>query len=184
MSERILLDACVLYPTLLRRLLIDTAEAGLYVPLWSARILDEWRHAAARSGPVEAALTDAEITELSTRFPSAGVEGAPETAAALSLPDPDDIHVLAAAITGGADSLLTLNLKDFPTRTLSRNGIFRREPDGLLSEFLGEAPEVVRPLVKRAAEDAARSIGADATPRSVLKRARLPRLGKAVFGQA
>ena len=45
------LDACVLYPTVLREILIGVADAGLYQPLWSARILDEWRHAAVRLGP-------------------------------------------------------------------------------------------------------------------------------------
>ena len=47
---RAVLDACVLYPTVLREILADAAGAGLYMPVWSARILDEWRHAAARQG--------------------------------------------------------------------------------------------------------------------------------------
>ena len=44
------LDACVLYPTVLREILIGVADAGLYTPVWSPRILAEWRHAAARLG--------------------------------------------------------------------------------------------------------------------------------------
>lgn len=181
MTERVLLDACVLYPTLLRQLLIGTAKLGLYTPLWSRRILDEWRHAAARSGPVEAALTEGEIARLSTAFPDACAEVSGETADGLSLPDPDDVHVLAAALAGRADSLLTLNLKDFPTRTLSQLGIFRREPDGFLIELLAANPEQIGPLVIDAAETTARTIGGETTPRSVLKRARLPKLGKAIF---
>ncbi len=181
MTERVLLDACVLYPTLLRQLLIGAAQQGLYTPLWSPGILDEWRHAAARAGPVEAALTDAEIASLTLEFPHSSTELPEASTDGLSLPDPDDVHVLAAALVAQADSLLTLNLKDFPTRTLSQHGLFRREPDGFLLELLESDPATIQPLVTEAALDAARRVGGDATPRSLLKRARLPRLGKALF---
>ncbi|MEM8581781.1 MAG: PIN domain-containing protein [Pseudomonadota bacterium] len=183
MSERILLDACVLYPTLLRKLLIGSAERGLFVPLWSPRILDEWRHAAARSGQTEAALIDAEIARLSVAFPDSTAVLANGSEEGLSLPDADDVHVLAAALSARADSLLTLNLKDFPTRTLTRFGLFRREPDGFLLELLAEHPDTMRSLVAGAAEEAARRIGGETTPRSVLKRARLPRMGKALYAE-
>ncbi|MEM6276609.1 MAG: PIN domain-containing protein, partial [Pseudomonadota bacterium] len=49
---KILLDACVLYPTVQREILLKTARAGVFTPLWSDRILEEWRRAAARHGPV------------------------------------------------------------------------------------------------------------------------------------
>lgn len=181
MSERVLLDACVLYPTLLRRILMEAADRALFMPLWSSRILGEWQHAAARSGPTEAALTEGEIARLGTRFPEANTIVSPSTEARISLPDPDDAHVLAAAIDGNADSLLTLNLKDFPTRVLSANGVFRRDPDGFLLELLSVSPEAVRDSVVPQAEEAARRLGGETTPRSVLKRARLPKLGKALF---
>ena len=58
------LDTCVLYPTVLREILIGAADAGLYEPVWSARILAEWRHAAARLGPDGAAVAGAEIALL------------------------------------------------------------------------------------------------------------------------
>ena len=65
----------------------------------------------------------------------------------LSLPDPDDRHVLAAAIAGGADTLVTLNRADFPTRTLARHGVLLREPDGFLVELLagGTRPRAASP---------------------------------------
>lgn len=179
--ERVLLDACVLYPTLLRRILIEAADAGLYAPLWSQSILDEWRHAAARSGPVEVALVEGEIVRLQSRFPSARVAFSEATESALSLPDHNDRHVLAAAIDAGADSLLTLNLKDFPTRTLSAHNVFRRAPDPFLVELREGAPESVDQIVRAAAIEAAQALGGAATARSVLKRARLPKLGKALF---
>jgi len=48
---KLLLDACVLYPTVLREILIGCARAGLYTPLWSARILEEWARATVKLGP-------------------------------------------------------------------------------------------------------------------------------------
>ncbi|WP_425090502.1 RSP_2648 family PIN domain-containing protein [Tropicimonas sp. S265A] len=182
MSERVLLDACVLYPTLLRGILTDAADAGFFTPLWSPRILDEWRHAASRAGAVEAALTDGEISRLSARHPQACITPDPDLCKTLFLPDPNDTHVLAAAITAQADSLLTLNLKDFPTRTLGHHGLIRREPDTFLLELRAAHTQDMRHILTDAAMRAVQAIGGDATPRSVFKRARLPRLGKAIFG--
>ncbi|MDD9715389.1 PIN domain-containing protein [Dinoroseobacter sp. PD6] len=177
MTERVLLDACVLYPTLLRALLLSCARAGLFTPLWSPRILAEWSHAAARSGPDEAALVAGEIAILRTAFPDAEITAPNTLTDTLSLPDADDRHVLAAAVHGKADALLTANLKDFPTRTLTRHGLLRYEPDSFLCH-LRAAPgtdALLLPQVQRSAD----VLGV--TPRSVLKRARLPRLGKALF---
>ena len=68
---RAVLDANVLFPTILREILTDLAGAGLYVPLWSARILAEWRHAASRLGADQDAVAGAEIALLRIRFPQA-----------------------------------------------------------------------------------------------------------------
>jgi len=61
----------------------------------------------------------------------------------LWLPDENDIHVLAAAVKGGADTLVTNNLGDFPTRILGNHGILRRDPDGFMIDFLTEHEAVV-----------------------------------------
>ena len=58
--------------------------------------------------------------------------------ARLSLPDGDNQPVLAAAIAGDAEVLMTLNRADFPTRTLARHGIVLRQPDGFLVELLAD----------------------------------------------
>ncbi|HRO14243.1 MAG TPA: PIN domain-containing protein [Paracoccus sp. (in: a-proteobacteria)] len=67
------LDACVLYPTVLREILIGAAEAGLFQPVWSARILAEWRHAAARLGGDQETVAGAEIALLRARHRQAEV---------------------------------------------------------------------------------------------------------------
>ncbi|MEM8788187.1 MAG: PIN domain-containing protein [Pseudomonadota bacterium] len=176
---RLLLDACVLYPTVLRQILLDVARSGVYRPLYSARILEEWRRAAARGGDADAAIAAAEIAVLRADWPAGEVTLCTEPAA-LSLPDPDDIHVFAAALEGRADAIVTHNLRDFPGRTLARHGLSARSPDSVLLEFHAEGHPV------RAAAAAAQSrmaaLGRDMDLRVLLKRAGLPRLGKALTG--
>ena len=176
---KVLIDACVLYPTVLREIVIATADRGLFMPLWSERILEEWRRAAEKRG--ETGIAEVEITALRARFPAAMVHSTAETEARLSLPDADDIHVLAAAIDGGADELLTLNLRDFPTRTLARDGIQLRAPDTFLLEQFYNDSSTLKDVLDEVLDKAA-GHGIDTShPRGLMKRARLPRLGKAVY---
>ena len=84
-----------------------------------------WSALCAKSGPTPGVpgIAGVEIEALSARFPDALVRVSPETVASVSLPDPDDAHVLAAAIDGGVHELLTLNIRDFPTIALAAHGI-------------------------------------------------------------
>ena len=97
---RVLVDACVLYPTVLREIVLGCAGAGAFAPLWSARILEEWARAVGRMGPGEEAVARGEIAVVRARWPEAEVAVDPATEARLWLPDPDDVHVLAAAVDG------------------------------------------------------------------------------------
>lgn len=176
---RVTLDACVLFPTVMREMLLGAAAAGGFAPVWSARILEEWARATRRLPEGAEAVARAEIALLRARWPEAEVTVPEELVASLSLPDPNDRHVLAAAIAGGADTLLTLNRTDFPGRTLARSGILLREPDGLLLELLAEG----LPIADVAAGVRVRAERASGRPqpiRTLLKRAGLPRLGKAL----
>ena len=175
---RVLIDACVLYPTVMREIVLGVASEGIFVPLWSAHILEEWARAAGKNG--DEAIARGEIALVRDAWPEAEVPVSPATQARLSLPDPDDEHVLAAAVDGEADELMTLNLKDFPTRTLSAEGIIRRDPDGFLVEALAANPEAVQAVAKRVHGKAEALSGSDLPLRKLLKRARLPRLGKAL----
>lgn len=171
MAERVFLDACVLYPSVVRTLLLGAAEAGLIQPFWTPRVLREWRIAAARNGAEEAAAEAA--AAMDRAWPAAAVEPGPEPA--LVLPDPADAHVLAGALAARARTLVTFNLRDFPQRKLAAVGVTPRHPDSLLWELQSREPERMRPLLERATASAADRRSA----RKLLRRAGLPRLGKA-----
>ena len=169
-----ILDACVLFPTVLREILIEAAGAGLYAPVWSRRILDEWRHAAARQNldaGVEIALTEA-------RFPQAMTEGAGD-ARGLDLPDPADRHVVETALAAGASRIVTANLRDFPRGALAAVGLSAIHPDEFLRDLYLTAPDPVVAAV-RASEIRARAAGGGLTRKELMRRARLPRLAKAM----
>jgi hypothetical protein len=176
---RAALDACVLFPTVLREMLVGTAAVGGFEPVWSARILEEWARATRRLPAGAEAVARAEIAALRDSFPAAEVEVPEGLVESLSLPDADDRHVLAAAITGEAAELVTLNRADFPTRTLARYGLVLREPDGFLLELHAAGTDVagVAEGVRLRAEAAS---GRPQALRAMLKRAGLPRLGKAL----
>ncbi|WP_095590841.1 RSP_2648 family PIN domain-containing protein [Actibacterium ureilyticum] len=179
---KVLLDACVLYPTVLREILTGVAAQGLYTPLWSDRILEEWARAARKIGPTGEAQARAEIALLRANWPAAVVPPKPGLEDRLWLPDPADIHVLAAAIAGSADLILTFNATDFPRKTLQDEGLDRAAPDALLMEFWQATPDPVETVVRDVHATAQRMSGETMPLRALLKRARLPRLGKALAG--
>ena len=72
---KMLLDACVIYPTVMREMLLGVARTGAYTPLWSARILEEWARAARKLGPEGEAIARGEIAMLEAAFPKASVTG-------------------------------------------------------------------------------------------------------------
>ena len=177
---KLCLDACVLYPTVMRELLLGAAGAGFFTPLWSARILEEWRRAALKRGPGEGVQAEGEIAMARAAWPRAEVKVQPGLEARLWLPDPADVHVLAAAVAGSADGIVTMNAKDFPRNVLAEEGVMRADPDGLLLGFaeagrdrMGEVAEAVR-------AEAERLSGEAWAMRALLKKARLPRLGTAL----
>ena len=177
---RVLIDANVLYPTVMREVVLGAAAAGLFAPRWSARIEEEWARAAARHGAAEEALARGEIARLALAFPGARVTGFEAREAKLWLPDPADIHVLAAAIHGSCDVILTSNAKDFPRGLLAEEGLSRADPDGFLLGLMEARPEVLGDVVEGVLAEARRLSGEDWTVRSLMRKARLPRLGKAV----
>ena len=102
--------------------------------------------------------------------------------ATLFLPDADDRHVLAAAITGKAEVLLTNNLKDFPLRVISQYGLTRNSIDSFLVELFTEEPKLINKIVERAFDLHRKDIRSNVTSRkSFLKKYGLSRLAKCIF---
>jgi predicted nucleic acid-binding protein len=177
---RVMIDACVLYPTVMREVVLGVAAQGLFEARWSERILEEWARAARKIGPGGEAVARGEIAMLALRFPGALVPVPQGLAARLWLPDPADIHVLAAAIAGSAAAILTLNAKDFPRHVLAEEGVQRVDPDGFLHGLWTCAPDQVGAVVAQVVVEARRLSGEAWTARTLLRKAQLPRLGKAL----
>ncbi len=176
---RVLIDANILYPTVMRQVVLGAAEAGLFTPLWSARILEEWaRAAAARLGPAGEAQARGEIALLCRDWPAAEVPADAALEARLRLPDPADVHVLAAAITGQAGILLTENARDFPRAALAAEGLERLSADEFLMRLHRAHPIAVAGAAENVRTEAERLSGEAWPIRKLMRKARLPRLGK------
>ena len=180
MPGRILLDACVLYPTVMREMLIGVAGKGAFTPLWSPRILEEWARAAIKISPEGETWARAEIALLRSGWPKSEIQPRSGLEQRLYLPDENDIHVLAAAISGSADMIMTLNKKDFPRHTLAEEGLERIDPDGYLYALWLKDRTIVEQVANDVTAQAHRLSGEDWTPRALLKKARMPRLAKAL----
>ncbi len=178
---KIVLDTCVLFPTVMREMLLGVAASMAWTPVWSERILEEWQHAATKLGPTGPAQVASEIALLSAAWPDACVVWSSSLEARLWLPDRADCHVLAAAISGSADVIVTLNKKDFPGHILAEEGVDLRDPDALLYMAFTADPLAVEAVVEQVLSTANRLSGQKWTIRTLLKKARLPKLAKA-FG--
>ena len=150
MSRAALLDANVLYPAPLRDLLLQLAVMDLFRAKWTADIHREWIEALLRNEPHRdrAALERTrDLMDAATR--DCLVAGYEPLIAALTLPDPNDRHVLAAAIVGRCDVIVTRNLKHFPAGALAPFGIETQHPDEFLYNHLAWAPGVFCEAVRR-----------------------------------
>ncbi len=174
------LDTCVIYPTVMREVLLGAAKLGHYTPIWSTRILEEWARAARKLGPEGEIQARAEIALAQARWPDAERAPTPGTEQRLWLPDPADIHVLATAVTSSADMIVTVNAKDFPRNILAEEGLERRDPDTLLRGFYATDPDGITHIATQVLSEANRLSGDQWTLRSLMKKARLPKLGKAL----
>ena len=174
------LDTCVIYPTVMRQVLLGVAAQGVFTPLWSARIIEEWQRAAVKLGPDGVVQAGAEAAMLSVQWPKAEVTWPPSLEARLWLPDAADIHVLAAAIAGSADMIITLNVKDFPRSVLAEEGLARVDPDTFLHGVWKAQPDMVADVAGAVRAEAERLSGCPWDMRKLMKKARLPRLGKAL----
>ncbi|HKY31706.1 MAG TPA: PIN domain-containing protein [Candidatus Polarisedimenticolia bacterium] len=147
MAYTALLDANVLHPMVLCDLLIRLAQKGMFRALWSREILEETVRSIARRKPdipierlyrrvdmMNQAIQDAEVT---------GYEGLVPAVERLK----KDAHVLAAAIKGKADVIVSVDVRGFPPEVLTPFHIAVQHPDDFLLDQLGLRFEVVRDTI-------------------------------------
>lgn len=116
-----MLDTCVLYPSLQRDFLLSLAAEGVYRALWSSVILEELQECEqdklARMGFTlleSRRAADHLVATMRSAFDDAEAPDWQRYLSSVELPDPDDRHVVACAIAGRADAIITNNLRDFP----------------------------------------------------------------------
>ncbi|HVX86180.1 MAG TPA: PIN domain-containing protein [Phycisphaerae bacterium] len=143
-------DACVLYPAPLRDLLMHVALEDLFLARWTEAIHEEWMRNVLRDRP-DLRREQLERTRalMNAHVRDCVVEGYEPVIPQLELPDPDDRHVLGAAIHAEAQIIVTFNLADFPARSLRPWGIESQHPDEFVNRWLNEAPDVVCRAAKR-----------------------------------
>ena len=134
-------DANVLYPSDLRNFLMHLALTDLFRARWSADVHEEWIESLLRKRPdLSREKLDRTRALMDEHAPDALVTGYHDLIPGLHLPDPHDRHVLAAAICGRADVIVTMNLKDFPAVALAPYGIEAQHPDEFILHLLSLAP--------------------------------------------
>lgn len=145
----VIYDACVLYPAPLRDLLMRLALKDLVRARWSGRILDEMQRAIISTRPD---LADEKIVRMrnlmNAHVRDAIVTGVERFEQSIELPDPEDRHVVAAAIRCQAQAIVTFNLKDFPDSALQPLGLVAQHPDDFLEHLLDLHPQVVLEAVR------------------------------------
>jgi predicted nucleic acid-binding protein len=147
----VVLDACVIYPSLLRDTLFRVAEAGLYQLRLSHEILDE----VARNYKKRKNLPNEKInwlvSEISRAFPD--FADPPSDLIQAMTNQEKDRHIVATAIIAKAQVIVTQNIKDFPQSALEPYGIEAQTPDTFLVHLYNLSPEEMVDLIRYQAAD-------------------------------
>lgn len=152
MAFAVIYDANVLYPSYQRNLLIEVGRAGLVRARWTEQILDEvFRNLKKNRTDLDPDKLDRTRDLMNDSIRDVLVRGYEPLIEALDLPDPDDRHVLAAAIKVGAQTVVTNNLEDFPAKYLVAWDIEARSADDFLHAMVDLNPKVVFSLVQKMA---------------------------------
>lgn len=146
-------DACVLYPAPLRDLLMSVAITEQFRARWTSEIHDEWtRNLLKNREDISKEQLERTVELMNQAVPDCLVENHEILIDSLELPDPDDRHVLAAAIMCQADVIVTNNLKDFPKDTLDQYDIDVQSPDTFLSHLFDLNPPEFCSVVRQQRE--------------------------------
>lgn len=146
----VIYDACVMYPAPLRSLLMYLALSGQFRARWSNDIHREWMRNLLKNRPELDESKVERVRELmDSHVPGALVTGYERLIPGIELPDPDDRHVVAAAIQTRAESIITFNLKDFPDDILAPFNIRAIHPDDFITDLMELNISVVLEAARR-----------------------------------
>ena len=175
MARIVLYDACVLYPAPLRDLLMRLALTDLFQARWTDRIHDEWTRNVLGNRPDITPESLARCRRLmDEHVPGCLVTGYEALISTLTIPDPDDRHVLAAAIHGGAGYIVTFNLDDFPASILEQFHTEAVHPDEFIVRLWDESSAAVLGAVRRQRAGLTRPAKTAAEYLATLEQCRLP----------
>lgn len=151
-------DANVLYPAPLRDLLIRLARTRLFHGRWTDAILDEvFRSLLGNRPDLDPAALERTRALICESVPDCLVGGWEPLVEGLMLPDPDDRHVLAAAIRAGAQVIVTTNVKDFPSATLETFNVEAQHPDVFVVGLIDLDPGAVVTVIHQQQKDLVRN---------------------------
>lgn len=148
MAFTVIYDANVLFPAPLRDLLVGIAQTGIVRARWTEQILDEcFRNVLAQRPDLDEGRLRRTRELMNRAVRDVVVTGHEGLLPDVVLPDPNDRHVLAAAVRAGAQVIVTFNLKDFPDAALESLGIEAKHPDEFVLEVINLAPGAVSSVV-------------------------------------
>jgi predicted nucleic acid-binding protein len=143
------LDACVLFSRLQRDVLLSLAHADLYTARWTLEIEREWTSSLANQYPDAAEKIPKLVEQMREAVPDCLIVDYELFIPCIKLPDENDRHVLAAAIRGNADAIVSLNTKDFPVQVLSQFDVEIQTPDQfVLNQIMLNPPKALTAIQK------------------------------------
>lgn len=183
----VVLDACVLMSTLQRRLLLRLADQGVFQPIWTEHIGEEWRRNAARVWQISPETLVEQWSAMNQRFPGAMETNTDPCEVGLRYSDRKDLHVIAAGLARRARcglqrppavQVMTWNLKDFNRSELRRQGLDVYSPDQLLADWWRGGSPRLDAAVQAVAADSVALGHAPEPLADTLQRERLYRLSR------
>lgn len=170
MADTALLDANVLHPMVLCDTLIRLAQRGMYQARWSREILQETIDSIARRRPdISPQVLQRRVEQMNLAVADAEVDGCHERLSTSLTEFGSDAHVVAAAIVGRADVIVTQNLKDFPVEPLRQFNLTAQHPDDFLLAHWDRQPEIVLSVLE---QQAAALTSPPMSPKDVIERLR------------
>lgn len=143
------LDANILYSVVLTDFFMRCAAKDFFRPVWSDDIHDEWSSALIKEKPgIPLEKIERRKIKIDEFMPHACIQGYESLVSGLSLPDPDDRHVLALAIRAGAELIITRNIRDFPQKHLEPYDVCAIEPDEFACNLFEHNQALIHSLLR------------------------------------